>query len=417
MKKNNSELLSFGNDYFQASGQEIGGSVTVKNIYKDYSSKFDTLQLCFISDAHIGSSDFDMNNLLSTLEYAASQENALVFFMGDIMNTAIIGSKSDPYEDILSPQQQLDTFERLLSLAKDDKQLVRVLQTLNDTGKIVVVHSGNHEERITKAVGISPTKVAADYAGVGEAFAQFYANTTISLRQPLSPTGKFDFKIVSHHGTGIKNIDGIQRLMRTIGNADLYVIGHIHKLMMTTERTIELDAEGSPMYHDNMWVVLPSNGGGTYGAGLSLPDTVKKASTWILVSSQPNPYANLTSPTGVKYPSLVAACAFISPSLAPNTKGKEKRIKQALAASDINDEAIKSAAEAYLKSVLAGETAAREKVLAAIAEKPLVAPAGFEKWRAEHIDNQPKLKPWQPPSDFVPLDDEDEDVDDEELER
>ena len=69
------------------------------------------MQLCFISDQHIGSSDFDIKGLIQNLEYANRQDNAVVFFLGDAMNTAIIGSKSDPYEDIMNFQPTQNKIE------------------------------------------------------------------------------------------------------------------------------------------------------------------------------------------------------------------------------------------------------------------------------------------------------------------
>ena len=91
-------------------------NVTIKNISRDFSDKFDTLQVCFISDLHIGSSDFDIKGLLENLKYAESQENAVILFLGDAQNTAIIGSKSDAYQDILGPHQQLDIFASIKSV-------------------------------------------------------------------------------------------------------------------------------------------------------------------------------------------------------------------------------------------------------------------------------------------------------------
>ncbi|HBO48691.1 MAG TPA: hypothetical protein DD614_02475 [Clostridiales bacterium] len=52
-------------------------NVTIKSIVKDYSDKFDTLQVCFISDTHIGSSDFDIKGLYENLKYADSQKKML----------------------------------------------------------------------------------------------------------------------------------------------------------------------------------------------------------------------------------------------------------------------------------------------------------------------------------------------------
>lgn len=322
--------------YFDALDTEYRGLVgaaaynsdnaTIKTITKDYSDKFDTLQVCFLSDMHIGSCDFDMKGLIETLKYADSQENAVIFMLGDALNTAIVGSKSDAYEDILNPQEQLDVFSKVLQMAKGDKELVRVLKDLNDTGKIVVLHSGNHEDRIRKTVGISTVKMAAEVAGVGDVYAPYYASTDLVLRQPLAKDGKFHFGVVTHHGTGISNIDGVFRLLRNVDNANLCVIGHTHQHSLKTERLIKVGKDGKQSYHDVLCMTLPSSGGGTYGAGMSLPDTAKQSAVWVAISSQPNPYADKLSSTGITYPEIIPACAFFNPTNSMETKIKRQRI-------------------------------------------------------------------------------------------
>lgn len=349
-------------------------NVTIKNITKDYSNKFDTLQVCFISDLHIGSSDFDIKGLLDTLRYAESQENAVIFFLGDSQNTAIIGSKSDAYQDILGPHQQLDIFANILKIAKGDRELSTVLQRLSSTGKIVVLHSGNHEERITKAVGINTTEIAANIAGIEDSFAQFYANTELLLRQEAAEDGKFRFGIVSHHGTGISNIDGTFRLLKTISNPDMCVIGHTHAFSMKTERTVE-KIDDDQYYHDITCVTLPSSGGGTYGAGMALPDTHKQSAVWIAISSQPNPYAGKTSPTGVKYPEFIPTIAFFNPSNTPNNNNKINRHKQAQAVIQrqykTDDETILTQGDNFLSYIAKTYEKATDKIVARISEKPI----------------------------------------------
>lgn len=356
-------------------------NVTIKSITKDYSDKFDTLQVCFLSDLHIGSCDFDIKGLLDTLRYADSQENAIIFILGDSMNTAIVGSKSDAYEDILSPQSQLDVFSRVLKIAKGDKELVRVLKDLNDTGKIVVLHSGNHEERITKAVGVSTTKLAADVAGVRDAFAPYYASTNLVLRQPLSKDGKFNFGVVSHHGTGISNVDGVFRLLRNVDNANLCVIGHTHQQSMKHERLIKVDKDGKQNYHDVMCLTLPSSGGGTYGAGMALPDTAKQSAVWMAISSQPNPLAGKISPTGIAYPDIVPACAFFTPTNTMDTSIKKQRNNAARRAiqraCEEKGDAVRDIIEHAIQEIGNFEQYTRAEVEKAIAEKPRKKPKGY----------------------------------------
>ena len=358
-------------------------NVTIKSIVKDYSNKFDTLQVCFISDPHIGSSDFDIKGLVDNLNYADSQENAVIFFLGDGLNTAIVGSKSDTYEDILNPQEQLDIFSQILKFAKgkNETKLASVLKKLNDSGKIVVVHSGNHEDRITKAVGISPTKMAVDIAGVGDSFAPFFASTDLILRQPLEKDGKFHIRIVTHHGTGIRNIDGTFRLLRNIDNADLCVIGHTHQYSIKTERLINVDEKGEQFYHDVMCMSLPASGGGTYGAGMALPNINKQSGVWIAISSQPNPYKDIVSPTGIKHKSIVPACAFFSPTNSIDAQIEESKadIVQDILDKKIKENSTKINAKMndFLKSVKDFEQDVRKTAVEVIREKQSEIPEGF----------------------------------------
>lgn len=358
-------------------------NATIKTITKDYSD-FDTLQVCFFSDPHIGSCDFDIKGLVDTLKYANSQENAIIFILGDSLNTAIVGSKSDAYEDILEPQEQLDFFSEVLKIAKGDNEMSKVLKDLKDTGKIVVLHSGNHEDRIRKSVGISTTKLAASVAGVEEAFAPYYASTELILRQPLSKNGKFPIRIVTHHGTGISNIDGTFRLLRNVDNADMCVIGHTHQQSMKFERTICLNDDGEQEYHDVLCLTLPSSGGGTYGAGMALPDTAKQSAVWVAVSSQPSPFAGKISPTGIAYPNITPAFAFFTPTnldtLDTNIKqkrfGATKRvIRNALKGEKYAN--AKAEIDKAIGAIIECEEYIRNKVGASITERPMKIPEGY----------------------------------------
>ncbi len=329
VKNNNISVL--GKDYKNQVGEYAlrNNNVTCKDIVVDLSNKFDSINLCFFSDTHLGSSDADIKGILQNLDYIDKSDDSFAFVMGDIANMAIVGSKSDQYEDILSPQEQLDDYITFLKAANGNKTVADKFLGLQKQGKVIVAHLGNHEERIKRSVGLNVVKIAAESAGLGNAYASFYANTDIVLRQPESPDGKFHFRIVSHHGTGIKNIDGLFRLLKNVSNADMCVIGHTHQTSMKVERTIKENEKGEQEYHDVTMLTLPSCGGGTYGAGMALPDVYKEPATWFQLSSIKSPYAGKVSPTGVKYPEFVPGIAFYNPTTYPNTKIKIKRISQA----------------------------------------------------------------------------------------
>ena len=365
-------------------------NVTNKSIVRDFSNRFDKLQICFISDMHIGSSDFDIKGLIENLKYAESQENAVIFFLGDSMNTAIVGSKSDSYEDVMSPQGQLSFYSKILKLAKGDQKLTDVLTNLNNSGKIIVVHSGNHEDRITRAVGVSTTKMAADVAGVGDVYAPFFASTTLILRQPDAPGGKFPVRIITHHGTGIHNTDGVFKLVRNMPDADIAVAGHIHDLSMTAERTtIKEEGTGKQYYHKIIEISLPASGGGTYGAGMALPDVAKQSGVWVEVCSQRNPFAGKISPTGVYAQDFIPSAAFFTPSNSFTTDIQAKRNRQAKTVIKGYEKAdLYDAADKFLGALLARENEIFGEITGVVAEKPLKEPSGFAKYLEEKYNAQ-----------------------------
>ena len=385
MEKNISELK---NRYIGIVGEDayLNDNITIKSITKDYSNKFDTLQVCFISDLHIGSCDFDLNGLIETLEYANSHENAVIFILGDALNSAIVGSKSDAYEDIMSPQEQLDFFAQFLELAKGDKGVSGVVKNLTDTGKIAVIHSGNHEDRIRKAVGISPTKLATENASMGTLFAPYFAYTDLVLRQPLAKDGKYHFGVVTHHGTGISNIDGTIRLLRNVNNANLCVIGHTHQHSMKANRFIQVDKTGKQRYHDIMCLTLPASGGGTYGAGMALPDIAKQTAVWLTVSSQPCSYAGKLSPTGIAYPDFVPAISFFTPTNSMDTFAKRQRnsaAKRAIArVREEKESAVRNQIDQLVELLVGYEEDLMDAVVEAITEKHKPKPRGYDEYIA-----------------------------------
>lgn len=385
MEKNISELK---NSYIGIVGEDayLNDNITIKSITKDYSSKFDTLQVCFISDLHIGSCDFDLNGLIESLEYANSHENAVIFILGDALNSAIVGSKSDAYEDIMSPQEQLDFFGKVLELAKGDKSVGGVIKNLTDSGKIAVIHSGNHEDRIRKAVGISPTKMVAENASMGALYAPYFAFTDLVLRQPLARDGKYHFGVVTHHGTGISNIDGTIRLLRNVNNANLCVIGHTHQHSMKASRFIQVDKTGQQRYHDIVCLTLPASGGGTYGAGMALPDIAKQTAVWLTIGSEPCSYAGKLSPTGIAYPDFVPAISFFTPSNSLDTFAKRQRsnaTKRAIAKFRLeNEPSIKEQIDQLVDGLIHYEDELMDSVIKAITEKRKPKPRGYDEYIA-----------------------------------
>lgn len=383
----------------------------------DYSDKFSKMQLCFISDVHIGTSDSDIEGLIDNLKYASQQENAKVFFLGDMMNAAILGSKSDVYEESLSPQDQMDLFTKILTYAQGNFELPAYLMKLLEDNKIFLpedslkylgkqksniatINEGNHEARITKSVGISPTKVVAETAGVDAAFSPYFSNTEIILKNNFDNGESISFKIVGHHGTGNNKIDDmVNKYTKQVNNADFYVMGHIHDNMLTTKRMIDLQqdketGEEKQVYRDVHFLTLPASGGGSYAAGMSLPRRHKNTAVWLEIEPQLNPLATEISATGVTQPKYVTAVSFISPDINQNPNRKmAKSVRQA-------KRIIKRETEQNLVNIIENDISdtldaiddysdnITDAIIETIKVKPLKEPKGFREYYEEKQSQQ-----------------------------
>lgn len=107
-------------------------------------SKFDknsTLNIYPLGDVHIGSKEFDRELFDQWVEMVKADPNGAVVIIGDIMNMGLRNSKSNVYEEKLSPIEQKELCYELLEPIAD---------------KIIAGCSGNHEYRAVKEVGMNP---------------------------------------------------------------------------------------------------------------------------------------------------------------------------------------------------------------------------------------------------------------------
>jgi hypothetical protein len=151
---------------------------------------------------------------------------------------------------------------------------------------------------------------------------------------------------------------------------------------MKHERLIKVDDAGKQFYHDVTYLTLPSSGGGTYGAGMALPDTAKQPGVWMAISSQPNPHAGKISPTGIAYPDVIPACAFFSPTNTMDTSIKKQRNNAARRAiqraCEERGENVRQLIEQAINGIREFEAYSRNEVAKAITEKPRKEPKGYD---------------------------------------
>lgn len=168
-----------------------------------------------LADLHIGSISTNYDTLLKFTEYILENDNVYTVLVGDIADNFV------NFKNVLAMHQQI---------LSPDKQEQFIESWLDEIAhKVLATGWGNHdafEERFTGKNGIKKL--------LSRRFVYFNGIGTIYLK-----LNKVDYKIVLTHSTrGYSSFNlthGLKRLARQIiGDADLYITGHIHTPAMET---------------------------------------------------------------------------------------------------------------------------------------------------------------------------------------
>lgn len=174
-------------------------------IRRDYSGQ-EKHAIYPLGDVHIGAKQHDAAMWEQWLGYLEDRPNCSLLGTGDFLNTAIIGSKSDVYDEQMS--------------VGEAKRLLRSqLKTLADEKRVDALMPGNHEDRITRATGDCPILDVCDTLSVP------YVQSSALV---IYTVGDFEYEVFLRHGTGTGQSFTALDKSRNVIRADIYVTGHIH---------------------------------------------------------------------------------------------------------------------------------------------------------------------------------------------
>lgn len=181
------------------------------------------LRIIPISDVHIGDKLANLKLLKSVIEEIKTCKNSYTIINGDMCNTALKSSKSDVYSDDLTPMEQLTKVVELLEPIKD---------------KILVLGTGNHEDRITKETSIDIMHLAAKQLGIEDRYTNGWWYLFLRFGEKVDGRkAPMCYQITGYHGSGGGRKTGgkANRLeeMSQVVIADLYLMGHTHKPLST----------------------------------------------------------------------------------------------------------------------------------------------------------------------------------------
>ena len=161
-----------------------------------------------LGDVHLGSKECDLNLLQDWIETVKNDPNGYVVLIGDIMNMGLRNSKSNVYEETLSPMEQKELCFKLLNPISD---------------KIIGGCSGNHEYRSVKEVGTNPLYDVFCRMRIEDR----YRENACFIKLTVGKQGKNPntYGIVLTHGQS-KNKD--LNWTSSVDGADVFISGHTH---------------------------------------------------------------------------------------------------------------------------------------------------------------------------------------------
>lgn len=193
----------------------LSGSVDLQEIpviVRDY-RHLDWLRVYPLGDVHLGATMHAASAWEEWLQYLVDHDDTSLLFTGDALNSAIIGSVSDVYEERMTVSEARRLFTKQLA-------------PLAEKNRIDVLQPGNHENRITRAVGIDPIEDVAEFLGVP------YAPAMAML---IYLVGNQEYHVLTRHGTGSGQSLAALAKSGRVALADVHVTGHVHRMGHTVD--------------------------------------------------------------------------------------------------------------------------------------------------------------------------------------
>jgi len=167
-----------------------------------------------LGDIHIGDKMCNYALLKDHIDWVKSEPDAYVLGMGDWLNVATRSSKSSPFQQDLTLQEQITKCAEIFEPIKH---------------KILGMIQGNHENRLEKECGFDPLCTVALALNIPYFKYSVVGCLVVGDKRPIGYT------FYAHHSTGGGSTVGaklnrIDKLRGIVSNCDMYLGGHNHQL-------------------------------------------------------------------------------------------------------------------------------------------------------------------------------------------
>jgi predicted phosphodiesterase len=171
-----------------------------------------------LADSHIGDGLADLKLVKKFIKDVEENNDMYLIVNGDLINNATRTSVSDSYGEVMTPDEQIDYLVDLLMPVKD---------------KILVITSGNHEDRTYRTDGIKLIKRVARELGIEDRYVEVAYLLYVAFGKNRGRDNrKTVYSIYGKHGRGggkrIGSKTNKLEDMAKIIDADVFLHSHTH---------------------------------------------------------------------------------------------------------------------------------------------------------------------------------------------
>lgn len=163
-----------------------------------------------LADCHIGAKECAIDKLRSFLNKVLADPDAYVVIAGDVLDNGIKSSVTNVYEEVLTPNQQLEL-------------AIELFTPLAEAGKILAITDGNHENRTSREVGVDLLYTMACVLRCQDVYRKNMAFVRIELSRGNI---KHWYTILVTHG---KSKNKTKQFGYALEGVDALITGHTHE--------------------------------------------------------------------------------------------------------------------------------------------------------------------------------------------
>lgn len=179
-------------------------------IIKKYPLEQDTLRIYAIGDVHVGSREFDEESIKKKIRLIKDDPCGAVVLCGDLGDYGLKNSKTNVYQAVMQPKEQQEYLYYMFYPIKD---------------KITAAVPGNHEERITREVGLCPLYDLCVRWGIEDVYRENAAITKYVFGSARTSKRQVTFVGLTTHGSSRNKH---HKFAMCFDGLDFAISGHTH---------------------------------------------------------------------------------------------------------------------------------------------------------------------------------------------